>query len=87
MLQSRSVESEVKQLLILTIVVFYVLSADILCVSNHIRFSCSDPGYYFLFIGLLFQYMIIVVDLFNNGIRTCILLSSRIIHVDASILV
>ena len=89
-------KDEVKQLLILPIVVFHVLSAYILCVSNHISvFGCSDPGCYFRFVGLLqvlVQYIIIVdvVDLFNNGIHTCILFSSRfnrvwllkIIHVD-----
>ena len=55
-------------------------------------FTCSDPSYYFRFVGLLVQYIIIVVDLFHNSIHTCILFSSRfsrvrhlkIIHVDAS---
>ena len=58
------------------------------------EFGCSDPGYYFRFLSLLVQYFLIVVDLFHNGIRTCILFSSRtnrvshlkIIHVDASII-
>ena len=40
-------------------------------------FDCSDPGYYFRFVGLLVQYIIIVVDLFHNGICTCVLFISR----------
>ena len=90
-------KDEVKQLLILPIVVFCFLSAYILLLSNHnlYVFGCSGPGYYFRFVGLLVQYIIIVVDLVHNGIRTCVLFSSRIksvwhlkiIHVDASILV
>ena len=90
-------KDEVKQLLILPIVVFCFWSAYILRLSNRnlYVFGCSGPGYYFRFVGRLVQYIIIVVDLFHNGICTCVLFSSRvksvwhlkIIHVDASILV
>ena len=90
-------KDEVKQLLILPIVVFCFLSAYILRLSNHnlYVFGSSGPRYYFRFVGLLVQYIITIVDLFHNGLRTCVLFSSRvkrvgrlkIIHVDASILV
>ena len=65
-------KDEVKQLLILPIVVFCFLSAYILRLSNHNLnvFGCSGSGYYFRFVGLLVQYIIIVVDLFHNGLRT-----------------
>ena len=71
--------------------VFYQLIYYV-CQIIHV-FGCSDPGYYFRFIGLLVQY-IIIVDIFHNGLRTCVLFSSRInmvlrlkiIHIDASII-
>ena len=71
-------KDEVKQLLILPIVfsVFYQL-AYYVCQIIYV-FGCSGPGYYFRFVGLLVQYIIIVVDLFHNGIRTCVLFSSRV---------
>ena len=67
---------------------FYQLTSYI-CQIIYV-FGCSDPGYYFRFVGLLVQYIIIVVDLFHNGIRMCFIQFKnqhlKIIHVDASII-
>ena len=55
-----------KQLLILLIVIFCVLSAYILRLSNHIRFRLLGSRLLFL----IRRHIILVVDLFQNGIRT-----------------
>ena len=55
-----------KQLLILLIVIFCVLSAYILHLSNHIRFWLLRSRLLFLI-----RRHILVVDLFQNGRRTC----------------
>ena len=61
-------KDEVKQLLILLIVIFCVLSAYILRLSNHICFRLLRSRLLFLI-----RRHILVVDLFHkhNGIRTC----------------
>ena len=68
-------QDKVKQL-ILPIAVFCILLAYILRLSNHV-FGCSDPGYYFRFVGLLVQYIIIILYLFHNSIRTCFIQSKN----------
>ena len=80
MLRPRSVERRSETIINSTYCRFLFLSAYILRLSNHnlYVFGCSGPGYYFRFVGLLVQYIIIVVDLFHNGLRTCVLFSSKV---------